>query len=200
MGELPAPGPHRQQQCRARPVSTKQVEKVAAVRRWQRGKAPLSRWCIRTEQKGLQEQANGCCISEKEPLFIWLRARAPFGYTFSDQLGCLRRKKVELGLGVEWEVGSGGQRAELEGKLSSKPRSRRWCRKTAEESHLGDPRPMLSSWLGRVCPCGIHLRGLPSCGVELTLHRSWAEVPRTFTGGPQGPRTRLGSRTLASVG
>lgn len=41
---------------------------------------------------------NGCCVSENEPPFLSLRARAPI--TFSDQLGYLGRIKVELGLGV----------------------------------------------------------------------------------------------------
>lgn len=122
-------------------------------------------------------RGNGCCLSKK----VLLRARAPFGHSFPDQLGCLSRKNVELGFGTGWKVGGGKWRpgSGAEGSSGSGPDCRHGLLPGSSAERL---------WAGSALPAQ-----LP---VELNSAQIPGRGPGTFTGRPQTPlEGHMGSKT-----
>ena len=135
-----------------------------------------------------------CCISK-----IWYRARAPSGPSFPDQLGCLSRQNVELGLGMGWKVGDRKWRPESRAKekLSIRPRLQTWAmvlKLNGGEIPPRTPKPALGSelvWLCQHTASGIKLSTDPRLR------------PQDFHRRTTNPRWKEGARglqNLASLG
>lgn len=95
---------------------------------------------------------------------------------------------MKLRPGVGWEVGSGDQREEPKGDSHSGPAP---CKRSEESQRKAPQAPKArSAQAGYILPAQFPSQGLPSCGVALSQHRSWASKhPGHSQEDPRAPET-----------